>query len=91
MAAEGLDKLAKHIARLRIQILLDDYSPVDRLVRLIGARRDVYIWAFGIGLALGAPVSTYRLCAIWGMLTAGVHWLRAGMIVARCKVTNAPR
>lgn len=85
MAAEGLDKLGKHIARLRTGVLLDDYTPFDRFVRLIGARRDVYIWLLAVGLALRAAPSTFRFCACWGLATAGVHWLRAGMIVLRSR------
>jgi len=87
MAADAIDRLAKRAAKKRIGRLLDDYSPFDRFVRLIGARRDVYLWTLGIGLALGVAASTYRLCAIWGMITAGVHVLRAGMILAGRRIT----
>ncbi|MFL6543125.1 MAG: CDP-alcohol phosphatidyltransferase family protein [Chthoniobacterales bacterium] len=91
MLGEGLDKIGKHIARQRIHCLLDDYSPFDRFVRLIAARRDVYLWALTVGLALGAAASTYRLCAIWGMCTAGVHLVRGGMIALRSKVAQPAR
>ncbi len=91
MAGEALDQLAKHTARQRIDRLLDDYSPFDRFVRLIAARRDVYLWSLAIGLALGAAPLTYRLCAFWGLVSAGVHWLRAALIVARSKVAHPAR
>jgi hypothetical protein len=91
MAAEGIDQLAKQIAQLRIDRLLDDYSRFDRFVRLIGARRDVYAWSLAIGLALGAAASTYRLCAFWGIITTGVHVVRAVMIVVRSKIAHASR
>ena len=85
MAAEGLDKLGKHIARLRTGVLLDDYTPFDRFVRLIGARRDVYVWLLAIALLLGAAPSTFRFCGYWGLATAAVHWLRTGVIVLRSR------
>ncbi|MDQ6938924.1 MAG: CDP-alcohol phosphatidyltransferase family protein [Verrucomicrobiota bacterium] len=91
MAGEALDQLAKHTARQRIDRLLDDYSPFDRFVRLIAARRDVYLWSLAIALALGAAPLTYRLCAFWGLVSAGVHWLRAALIVARSKVAHPAR
>jgi phosphatidylglycerophosphate synthase len=91
IVAEAIDQLAKYIAQLRIEPLLDDYSPFDRLVRLIGARRDIYLWSLGVGLMLGAAASTYRLCAIWGMITAAIHSVRAVMIVARSKVAHSSR
>jgi phosphatidylglycerophosphate synthase len=91
MAGEGLDKIGKHIARLRIGVLLDDYQPFDRFVRLIAARRDVYLWALAIGLAFGAAASTYRLCAFWGLITAGVHLLRGGIIAIQSKIAHSPR
>ncbi|MBV9619216.1 MAG: CDP-alcohol phosphatidyltransferase family protein, partial [Verrucomicrobia bacterium] len=80
LLADAIDRLAKRDAKLRIGRLLDDYAPFDRFVRLIGARRDVYIWALAIGLWLGAAAPTYRLCAIWGAASALVHVLRALMI-----------
>ncbi len=80
MAAEGIDQLAKRVARRRSGRQLDDVSAFDRFVRLIGARRDIYIWALVVGLALGAASTTYRLCAIWGALTALVHGVRALML-----------
>ena len=91
MAGEGLDKIGKHIARVRIGCLLDDYRPFDRFVRLIAARRDVYLSALTIGLALGAAASTYRLCAFWGLITAGVHLFRGGMIALQTKIANPSR
>jgi phosphatidylglycerophosphate synthase len=80
-----LDLLAKLVAYLRIGRELDDYSPFDRAFRLIGARRDIYIWALAMSLLFGAAAPTYALCAWWGVITAGVYTIRALMIVARGK------
>jgi len=85
LGSHVLDLLAKLVAYLRIGRELDDYSPFDRAFRLIGARRDIYIWSLAVGLLFGAAGSTYVLCAWWGVITAGVYMIRALMIVARGK------
>jgi phosphatidylglycerophosphate synthase len=81
IVAEVVDQLAKRTAHKHIDRLLDDFSPFDRFVRRIGARRQIYIWMLTIGLLLNAPARAYELCAWWGAITAAVHVVRAGMIV----------
>jgi phosphatidylglycerophosphate synthase len=83
MIGEVVDQLAKLIAQRRIDRLLDDYSPFDRFVRLIGARRDMYICSLAVGLLIGAAARAYEFCAWWGVITASVHTVRAMMITAR--------
>jgi phosphatidylglycerophosphate synthase len=85
MGAEIVGLLAKLIAYLRIDRALDDYSPFDRIFRLIGARRDIYIFALVVGLLLGAAAPTYMLCAWWGAITAGVYVIRALMVNLQAK------
>jgi hypothetical protein len=83
VVAEIADQLAKTTAQKKIDRLLDDHSPFDRFVRLIGARRDIYLWSLGIGLAVGRAAETYRLCAWWGVITAATHIFRAITITLR--------
>jgi phosphatidylglycerophosphate synthase len=83
MIAELIDQLAKSNVQRRIPCLLDDYALFDRLVRLIGARRNVYLWSLAVGFLLGKTALTYVLCASWGMLTAAVHTVRALVIRTR--------
>jgi 1L-myo-inositol 1-phosphate cytidylyltransferase / CDP-L-myo-inositol myo-inositolphosphotransferase len=83
-----VDLLGKLVARIRIGRELDDYTPFDRAFRLIGARRDIYIWSLAVGLLFGAAASTYVLCAWWGVITASVYMIRALMILARGKTST---
>jgi phosphatidylglycerophosphate synthase len=85
LGAEIVDLLAKLVAYLWTHCPLDDYTPFDRWFRLIGARRDIYIFAIAVGLLFGAAAQTYALCAWWGVITAGIHTLRALMIMMRPK------
>ncbi|MFL6540843.1 MAG: CDP-alcohol phosphatidyltransferase family protein [Chthoniobacterales bacterium] len=77
LVADIVDRIAKTIARKHIPVLLDDFSPFDRFVRLIGARRNVYIWILAIGLVSGAFGRSYEVCACWGAITALLHVVRA--------------
>jgi phosphatidylglycerophosphate synthase len=83
MGGQIVDLLAKGVAYLRIACTLDDYRPFDRIFRLIGARRDIYTWSLAVALPFGLAAPTYALCAWWGAITAGVHAIRALMILVR--------
>ena len=56
---------------------LDDVAPIDRFVRLIGGRRNVYVWILAAGLALGAPDQAFVCFCWWSALTAAVHVARS--------------
>jgi phosphatidylglycerophosphate synthase len=88
VSAGIIDQLAKQSAQRRIPCLLDDFSPFDRFVRLIGARRNIYLWSLGVGLLFGVAARTYALCACWGVITAGVHAVRALVVAAREKSSS---
>jgi uncharacterized membrane protein YedE/YeeE len=42
------------------------------MVRLIGGRRNIYIWILVAGIILGAPAKTLIVMAWWEVLTAAV-------------------
>jgi phosphatidylglycerophosphate synthase len=56
---------------------ISELGRFDRLVRLIGGRRNVYVWILALGIALGAPAFAFKLVAWWEVATAAVHWPRA--------------
>jgi phosphatidylglycerophosphate synthase len=75
------------IARRSVQRItgrsLDDISRFDRCVRLIGGRRNVYIWILAISLLLGTPAKGFLFFCWLGIATAVVHLLRAFWICRR--------
>ena len=79
-AAAGLAKLSviRHCGRL-----IDEMSDFDRIVRLFGGRRNVYIWLFALGILFQAPVRAFQLMAWWAAVTAAVQVPRAAFVV-RC-------
>lgn len=72
-----VDRYAKRLVKQQTGRNLDDVAPIDRLVRLIGGRRNIYIWMLAAGLTLGRAAEAFVLICYWGAATAGIHILRA--------------
>ena len=83
VASDLVDRFAKKIAKQQTGRNLDDVAPIDRFVRLIGGRRNIYIWMLAIGVASGAADKAFALLCYWGAGTAAVHMLRALWICRR--------
>jgi phosphatidylglycerophosphate synthase len=83
VGSDVLDRLAKKQAKQLTGRNLDDVAPFDRVVRLIGGRRNIYIWMFATGLLLRAPGEAFVALCCWGAVTAAVHLGRALRIRAR--------
>ncbi len=77
LLSEGVDGLAKLSVIRRYGRLIDELSPLDRKIRLLGGRRNIYIWIFALGLLLGAPAKAFVVIAYWEALSALVHVVRA--------------
>jgi phosphatidylglycerophosphate synthase len=72
-----VDRLARRSVRQRLGRSLDDVAPFDRVVRGVGGRRNIYIWIFALGLALGTAGNAFVALCWWGIATAAVHLFRA--------------
>ena len=83
LGAEAVDGLAKGAIILRYGRQIDDVAPFDRAVRLVGGRRNVYVWIMAVGIALGAAGNAFALVACWEALTALVHVGRVAWLVGR--------
>ena len=77
LAAEGVDGLAKLSIIRRYGRLIDELSPLDRQIRFLGGRRNVYIWILAVGVLLGAPAQSFVVMVWWEVVTAAVHVARA--------------
>lgn len=77
LLAEALDGLAKGSVYLTTGKLIDELSTFERLVRLVGGRRNVYVWILAVGLLLGAPGKAFIVMAWLEVATALVHLPRA--------------
>lgn len=76
-AADVVDRLAKWSVERRLNRSLDDVSRLDRLVRYVAGRRNIYTWLFAACSLLGAPAKGFVLLCAWGVTSAAVHVFRA--------------
>jgi phosphatidylglycerophosphate synthase len=77
LGAEGVDGVAKLSIIRRYDRLIDELSPLDRKIRFLGGRRNIYIWILAVGVLLGAPAKAFVVMAWWEAVTALVHVVRA--------------
>jgi phosphatidylglycerophosphate synthase len=73
LAAEGVDGLAKGSVYFTTGQVIDELGPFERFVRLVGGRRNVYVWILIIGFLLGAPAKAFMFMAWLQVATAIVH------------------
>ena len=83
LGAEALDGVAKGAIILRYGRQIDDVAPLDRLIRLVGGRRNVYVWIMAAGIAAGRGGDAFAWVAWWEASTAVVHLVRAAWLLAR--------
>ncbi len=81
LTAEGIDGLAKLSVIRRYGRLIDELSSLDRKIRLLGGRRNIYIWILAIGLLLGAAPQSFVAIAWWEVVSALVHVARAAWVL----------
>ena len=73
LAAEGVDGLAKGSVYFTTGKVIDELGTFERFVRLIGGRRNIYIWILTIGFLLGTPAKAFAVMAWLQVATALVH------------------
>lgn len=76
-AAEVLDGVAKGLVLWKTGRTIDEPTRFDRVVRLFGGRRNVYVWILATGVIVGAAPTAFSLLAWWEAATAVVHLPRA--------------
>ena len=73
LAAEGVDGLAKGSVYFTTGQVIDELGRFERFVRLVGGRRNVYVWILTIGFLLGAPAKAFIFMAWLQVATAIAH------------------
>jgi phosphatidylglycerophosphate synthase len=73
LAAEGVDGLAKGSVYFTTGQVIDELGPFERFVRLVGGRRNVYVWILTIGFLLGSPAKAFIFMVWLQVATAIVH------------------
>jgi phosphatidylglycerophosphate synthase len=81
LCAEATAGLAKWSVIRGYGRLIDEISDFDRIVRLFGGRRNIYVWILALGVLFRAPVQAFKLIAWWGAITAAIQVPRAILIL----------
>ena len=75
--AEAIDGILKGSVYFTTGKVIDELGTLERVVRLVGGRRNVYIWILAIGFLLGAPAKAFIFMVWLQVATAAVHLPRA--------------
>jgi phosphatidylglycerophosphate synthase len=81
VVSDVLDRLVTRAVKLRSGRMLDDTSAIDRAVRLLSGRRNVYVWILALAWLLGHGPAGFALVCVWGFASALVHALRAAWLL----------
>ncbi|MBA3608709.1 MAG: CDP-alcohol phosphatidyltransferase family protein [Chthoniobacterales bacterium] len=81
IAAEIVAGLAKWSVLRFCGRTIDEIGDFNRVVRLVGGRRNIYVWLLAVGILFGAAAEAYKIVTWWGALTAAVQVPRAAFTV----------
>lgn len=76
MAADLLDKLLYMFGHMTLGKQLDEMGPFDLKFRLIGGRRNIYLWILLLGFWSGFALQALAISCVWALCTAAVHSVR---------------
>lgn len=77
IAAEALDGIGKLGVYGPAEKLLVDPGVLDRIVRLVGGRRNIYVWVLVACVVLGMPEKALIVMAFWEVATAAADLLHS--------------
>jgi len=72
LIGEGVDGIAKAVIYSDAGRAMTAPRLFDQLVRLVGGRRNIYIWVLLVALVLGAPAKALVVMAWWEAITAAI-------------------
>jgi hypothetical protein len=75
IVAEALDGIGKLGVYGPAEKLLVEPGLLDRIVRLIGGRRNIYVWVLVACVVLGMPEKALIVMAFWEVATAAIDLL----------------
>ena len=76
IGAEVLNALARASIVRYYGKSITELASFDRIFRLVGGRRNIYVWILALGLILGTVAGAFKLIAWWEAVTAAVHLAR---------------
>ncbi len=70
---------------------ISELASFDRIFRLVGGRRNIYVWILALGLILGTVAGAFKLIAWWEAVTAAVQLARVAWALWALRSQSAPR
>jgi 1L-myo-inositol 1-phosphate cytidylyltransferase / CDP-L-myo-inositol myo-inositolphosphotransferase len=91
IGAEVLNALARASIVRYYGKSISELGRFDRIFRLVGGRRNIYVWILALGLILGTVAGAFKLIAWWEAVTAAVHLARATWALWALRTQSAAR
>ena len=76
IGAEVLNALARASIVRYYRKSISELGTFDRIFRLVGGRRNIYVWILVLGLICGTPAGAFKLIAWWEAVTAAIQLAR---------------
>ena len=80
LAAYLADTAAYDTFKWRSGMQLDEASSLDRAIRLVAGRRNVYSTIVLLGVMVGRADHAFLVTVAWAVATAVVHWMRVAVL-----------
>ena len=90
IGAEVLNGLARASIVRYYGKSISELARFDRIFRLVGGRRNIYVWILALGLILGTVAGAFKLIAWWEAVTAAVQLARVTWALWALRSQNAP-
>jgi phosphatidylglycerophosphate synthase len=90
IGAEVLNALARASIVRYYGKSISELGRFDRIFRLVGGRRNIYVWILALGLILGTVAGAFKLIAWWEAVTAAVHLARVAWALWALRSQSAP-
>jgi len=91
IGAEVLNALARASIVRYYGKSMSELGSFDRIFRLVGGRRNIYVWILALGLILGTVAGAFKLIACWEAVTAAIQLARAAWALWALRSQSAPR
>jgi phosphatidylglycerophosphate synthase len=90
IGAEVLNALARASIVRYYGKSISELASFDRIFRLVGGRRNIYVWILALGLILGTVAGAFKLIAWWEAVTAAVQLARVAWALWALRSQSAP-
>jgi phosphatidylglycerophosphate synthase len=91
IGAEVLNALARASIVRYYGKSISELASFDRIFRLVGGRRNIYVWILVLGLICGSPAGAFKLIAWWEAVTAAIQLARAAWALWALRWQSAAR